>query len=141
VLRDASKLAPQHDENLLKSNKIRRAEETLLRGVSEHVRRPPLLKRGETSHPAGRSNDMKTFTLLQFALFAVTGVAALAALMAAGMAFGFALAGALVLSVLLLIVWMIGVLVVRATRPTPERLSAPDDPDSRPVFASKASRP
>jgi len=84
---------------------------------------------------------MKTFTLFQFALFAATGLAALAALMAAGMAFGFALAGALVLSMLLLIVWMIGVLVVRATRPPPAHLSAPDGPGSRSVFASKASRP
>jgi hypothetical protein len=80
---------------------------------------------------------MKTFTPLQFALFAATALVAVAALMAAGMAFGFALAGALVLGVLVLIAWMIAVLVVRATRPPSDQLK----PDRTAVFASKASRP
>jgi len=80
---------------------------------------------------------MKTFTSLQFALFAATALLALAALMAAGMAFGFALAGALVLAVLLLMVWMIVGLLVRAAWPR----SAPLTAKPRSVFASKASRP
>jgi Na+-transporting methylmalonyl-CoA/oxaloacetate decarboxylase gamma subunit len=80
---------------------------------------------------------MRTFTPLQFALFAATALLALAILMAAGMAFGFALAGALVLAVLLLIVWMMVGLLVRAARPR----SASSTAKSRSVFASKASRP
>jgi hypothetical protein len=79
---------------------------------------------------------MRTFTPLQFALFAATALVALAALMAGGMAFGFALAGALVLAVLLLIAWMIAGFLVRAARPRPAPLTA----KRRPVFASKASR-
>jgi hypothetical protein len=62
---------------------------------------------------------MKTFTPLQFALFAMTAIVALAALMAGGMAFGFALAGALVLGVLLLIAWMVCALLIRPARPNP----------------------
>jgi Na+-transporting methylmalonyl-CoA/oxaloacetate decarboxylase gamma subunit len=83
---------------------------------------------------------MRTFTPLQFALFAATALVALAALMTAGMAFGFALAGALVLAVLLLIGWMIAGLVVRAARP-PATRSTELAPVRRSVFASKASRP
>jgi len=80
---------------------------------------------------------MRTFTPLQFALFAATALVALAALMAGGMAFGFALAGALVLAVLLLIAWMIAGFLVRAAWPR----SASPTVKRRPVFASKASRP
>jgi hypothetical protein len=80
---------------------------------------------------------MRTFTPLQFALFAATAILALAALMAAGMAFGFALAGALVLAVLLLIAWMVAGFLGRAARPQP----MPLDTKHRSVFASKASRP
>jgi len=90
-----------------------------------------------TSRSATYLEDMKTFTPLQFALFAATALLALAALMAAGMAFGFALAGALVLAVLLLIAWMIAGLTVRAAR----LRSAPLSAKRRSVFASKASRP
>ncbi len=91
----------------------------------------------ETSYHAGRSDGMRTFTPLQFALFAATAILALAALMAAGMAFGFALAGALVLAVLLLIAWMVAGFLLRAAWPR----SAPLAAKRRPVFASKASRP
>jgi hypothetical protein len=80
---------------------------------------------------------MRTFTPLQFALFAATVIVALAALMAAGMAFGFAMAGALVLAVLLLSAWMIVGLLVRAAWPRSASLTA----KPRSVFASKASRP
>ncbi len=96
-----------------------------------------MLQFGETSRSASRLEDMKTFTPLQFALFAATALVALAALTMAGMAFGFALAGALVLAVLLSTAWMIAGFLVRAAWPR----SAPLTAKRRSVFASKASRP
>jgi len=84
---------------------------------------------------------MKTFTPVQFALFAATALAALAALAAEGMAFGFALAGALVFAVLLLIVWMGAGVLIRSARPSSRTLADRPKPERRAVFASKASRP
>ncbi len=92
---------------------------------------------GGTSRSAINLEDVKTFTPLQFALFAATALLAFAALMEAGMAFGFALAGALVLAVLLLIAWMVAGFLLRAAR----LRSAPLSAKRRSVFASEESRP
>ena len=57
--------------------------------------------------PRRRRSGRLNFTVMQFILFAGSGVVGLAALLAAGLAVGLALAGAATIAVLALAIWFI----------------------------------